>query len=174
MNRNIIFIFLGVFFLFNITSLHAQEFIEYSNKELGFSIQYPEDWFIDEEQGAGGGIAISSTSLVEGQISEGAAFGIFISNWQEMGVSGLDEFVENVGQYNEIGEVEIKIINNAEYACFPSDNKENDIWGEIYIHENGDIVFLVVLAYHHRESIEKYGDIMGTMLNSLVIYEVEA
>jgi len=170
MNRNTIFIFLGVFFLFNITSLHAQEFIEYSNEELGFSFQYPEDWFIDEEQGAGGGIAISSAPLDSGPISEGAVFGLIVSNWQEMSVTGMDEFVENVGQYNEIGEVEIKIINNIEYFYFTSENKENDTWGEIYIHENSDIVYLVVLVYSPIEIRQEYEEILDTVLNTLIIY----
>jgi hypothetical protein len=147
-------------------SAFSQEMKLYENKKLGFSVEYPENWEL-EDQGMGVGISTSNNFIDEG--NEGVGFAILsIPSPPEAEGSAADFFLNQLMKESGMNLEKSNTVPLAgvDWNWNRAVSEEKNLTGEFYFLENEGKVVIIFVLYHPRGEEKKYGSIIDTMLNT--------
>jgi hypothetical protein len=162
------------------TPVPLPELTSFTNAQMGLSISYPADWYMEEEEGVSTSSVIFATEEdFEPDETDGAALGIVTVPLAGADLSGVEELweafaAEATDGETAIGEPESLTIGgeDAVRGSYGSEEDDYDGWLTMVIAEDYGYAFLAVVS--PAEDLEDYITTFDAMMDSVEFSEPSA
>ncbi len=166
---------IGLFlFVLNPGFTDEVEMESYVNEDLGYAVEYPSSWFVDDSIPES--LTISSSEGFDSEDFFGGAFGIGVVPIDALGISTLEEasnlFSALMAEEGDItGDFESTTLDGVEGVTTSFSNPGEDMAGEIRMFINFNLFYLIAQFVTPPEVEKDYIPVFETMLASIKLFE---
>ena len=152
----------------------------YSNETMGLSIDYPSDWYADQEEGAVSTVTFATEMGFEpGDSGVGAALGIFAIPLAGSGISDVEDLwdmlaTEFAEEDTAIGEPEPFPVGGKDGLAATVESPSDDVYGWLIMTIANQRTYLFVAACSPPDAWDDYEDTFSAMLDSVEFAEIAA